>query len=68
MIAGGPGTDGLTPGDGEDRVDGGSGRDSITVSGDGRVDRVQCGPGKDVVYADPVDRVARDCETVRRGS
>lgn len=66
VIVGGPGTDGLTPGDGEDRIDGGRGRDWITVSGDGRVDRVQCGPGRDVVYADAVDRVARDCETVRR--
>lgn len=30
-------------------------------------DRVFCGPGRDVAYVDHRDRVARDCERVRRG-
>jgi hypothetical protein len=29
-------------------------------------DAVRCGGGRDVVYADRADRVARDCEVVRR--
>ncbi len=66
VILGGPGRDSLIAGNGEDRVDGGRGKDWITVSGDGRVDRVRCGPGRDVVEADRVDRVARDCEKVKR--
>ena len=65
-IHGGPGVDYLTAGNGEDTVDGGRGKDSILVAGDGRVDRVRCGRGKDTVFADPVDRIAPDCETVRR--
>ncbi|HEV3478331.1 MAG TPA: hypothetical protein VG144_02650, partial [Gaiellaceae bacterium] len=28
--------------------------------------RIFCGSGRDVVYADRGDRVARDCELVRR--
>jgi hypothetical protein len=65
VLLGGAGTDFLFPGNGEDVVSGGSGRDWIEVSGDGRVDRVRCGPGKDAVHADQADRIARDCETVR---
>jgi WD40 repeat protein len=65
-LYGGPGRDHLTPGNGEDVVDGGPGRDWITVDGDGRLDRVRCGRGLDFVSADRIDRVGRDCETVRR--
>ncbi|MGH3116430.1 MAG: calcium-binding protein [Gaiellales bacterium] len=65
-IYGGFGTDHLHPGNGEDFVDGGFGGDTIFVAGDGRADRVRCGRGLDYVYADPVDKVARDCERVRR--
>ena len=64
-IHGGPGVDYLYAGNGEDTADGGSGKDWIVVAGDGRVDRVRCGPGKDAVFADPVDRIAGDCETIR---
>jgi Tol biopolymer transport system component len=39
--------------------------DVIRVNGGGP-DRVTCGRGVDVVYADRRDRVARDCESVRR--
>ena len=49
-----------------DRIDGRAGSDRIKVDGGGR-DTVRCGPGRyDVVNADHVDRVARDCETVAR--
>jgi RTX calcium-binding nonapeptide repeat (4 copies) len=64
VLLGGDGRDFLYPGNGEDVVWGGRGRDSIQVSGDGRVDRVRCGPGRDYVYADAIDRVAQDCEGV----
>jgi hypothetical protein len=39
--------------------------DVIRVNGGGG-DRVTCGRGSDVVYADRRDRVARDCERVTR--
>ena len=32
----------------------------------GGFDRVACGPGNDLVYADVTDEVAADCETVLR--
>jgi WD40 repeat protein len=64
-LYGGLGTDYLDPGNGEDVVDGGPGTDSISVAGDARVDRVRCGRGRDFVSADRIDRVGRDCETVR---
>jgi dipeptidyl aminopeptidase/acylaminoacyl peptidase len=65
-IFGRAGIDNLHAGDGEDVVDGGSGRDFITVHGDRRMDRVHCGPGRDWVLADDVDRIGRDCERVTR--
>lgn len=64
VLLGGAGRDFLYAGNGEDAVRGGSGRDWIQVSGDGRVDRVSCGPGRDYVSADPIDKVTRDCERV----
>jgi dipeptidyl aminopeptidase/acylaminoacyl peptidase len=64
-LDGGLGIDHLVPGNGEDIVNGGSGRDWIVVYGDERVDHVRCGPGLDTVLADPVDKVARDCEGVK---
>jgi dipeptidyl aminopeptidase/acylaminoacyl peptidase len=45
----------------DDRLVGSTLNDVISVLGGGR-DRVRCGGGRDVVYADPRDRVARDCE------
>jgi RTX calcium-binding nonapeptide repeat (4 copies)/WD40-like Beta Propeller Repeat len=65
VLLGRAGRDFLIAGNGEDIVDGGPGRDWIVVAGDGRVDRVRCGAGKDFVDADPPDKVARDCERVR---
>jgi Ca2+-binding RTX toxin-like protein len=65
VVLGGAGRDFLFPGNGEDQVSGGHGRDWIRVAGDGRVDRVRCGPGRDFVSADRIDHVGPDCETVR---
>jgi Ca2+-binding RTX toxin-like protein len=47
---------------GSHTLDGGSGNDTIDVSGDGASDMVDCGSGDDVVYADPEDVIAADCE------
>ena len=65
-LIGGSGVDHLLPGDGEDVVSAGPGRDAVVANGDGRVDRIRCGTGLDVVEADRADRVARDCEIIRR--
>ncbi len=64
-IFGGSGNDRIYGNIGYDRIDGGPGNDRINVV-DHRVDRVVCGPGRDVVFADPVDRISKDCESVRR--
>jgi hypothetical protein len=49
-----------------DRIIGRDGDDRITSRGDDVADTVRCGPGRDVARADRLDRVARNCETVRR--
>jgi hypothetical protein len=51
-------------GEGNDRLFGGPGND-VLAGGVGR-DRIFCGSGKDLAYAGRRDRVARDCEKVRR--
>lgn len=61
----GLGVDFLYPGNGEDRVAAGPGRDWVVAQADGRVDVIRCGAGLDAVYAESIDRIARDCETVR---
>jgi Ca2+-binding RTX toxin-like protein len=76
VLVGGPGADLLLGGAGNDRinatagagdiVDGGDGRDTIRAV-DGARDRIGCGRQRDRVYADAIDRVARDCEVVARG-
>jgi hypothetical protein len=48
-----------------DRIFAGAGNDRIRVSGGG-ADRVSCGKGRDRVVADSRDRVASNCEVVRR--
>jgi mono/diheme cytochrome c family protein len=63
-LIGGAGKDVLQGNAGNDRLEGGPGNDTITP-GPG-VDRVLCGGGRDVVNADAVDIVARDCEVVKR--
>lgn len=64
-VAGGSSGDRLNGGSGSDRVSGGSGNDRISAR-DRRRDRISCGRGRDSVTADRGDRVARDCERVRR--
>jgi len=64
-IKGGDQSDRIDGGDGGDRIHGGSGGDRIEVRDDRR-DHVVCGLGRDVVVADPRDRVdRRSCERVR---
>ena len=43
-----------------DRIVARAGNDRVAVEYDGGVDRVSCGPGRDVVSADARDRVAAD--------
>jgi hypothetical protein len=49
-----------------DRIIGRDGDDRIRSRGDDAADAVRCGPGDDVAKVDRIDRVARNCETVRR--
>jgi hypothetical protein len=65
-LSGGAGNDVLAGGSGADSITGGTGGDRI-LARDGRRDTISCGPGRDSVTADRRDRVARDCERVRRG-
>jgi hypothetical protein len=57
------GDDCVEPGKGRDRVHGGDGQDQIDAR-DSHRDRILCGRGEDVVFADPEDRT-EDCERVR---
>ena len=67
VVLGGDGDDHIVTDDrGHDRVFGGKGDDLID-SGAHTRDEIWCGPGRDTVTADRLDRVARDCERVRRG-
>lgn len=70
VVVGGKGSDNLIGYGGDtsvDRFSGGAGKDTIQ-SGDvpASRDRVLCGPGVDVVYADTADVVSKDCERVKR--
>ena len=70
----GPGTDRIDGGRGDDRLYGDRGRDLIhagkgwdaVVARDRFADRVTCGPGIDIVWADRQDAVSDDCEVVDR--
>lgn len=64
-LTGSGGNDLLVPGGGADRVSAGPGRDTVKAK-DGNRDRITCGSGRDRVYADRKDKVAKDCEIVRR--
>ena len=59
------GSDTLVGGIGADRLFAGAGNDTILARDRAR-DTIVCGAGRDVVQADPTDRVARDCERVTR--
>ena len=52
--------------DGSDRIVARGGNDRISVEYDGGIDRISCGPGRDVVSVDARDRVETDCEVVSR--
>jgi hypothetical protein len=74
-LRGGPGRDRVYGGAGRDRLDagdarlnrlsGGGGNDRL-LAVNGKRDVVRCGKGRDFVRADRQDRVAGDCEVVRR--
>ena len=65
VVKGNSGRDRIKGSSGRDRLAGGSGNDRSTAR-DGRRDRVNCGSGRERVLADRSDRVARNCERVRR--
>ncbi len=65
-LFGDAGDDVLVGGPGRDVLDGGRGRDTLDARDGAGGDRLTCGAGRDVAKADRGDRVARDCETVRR--
>jgi len=64
-ISGDRGNDRLNGNSASDRINGNSGNDRIGAR-DRKRDRINCGPGRDTVIADRIDRVARNCERVRR--
>ena len=53
-LHGGAGDDSIVGGAAEDRLEGEEGNDTIDAR-DGRYDSIDCGPGNDVVFADPGD-------------
>jgi len=61
-VFGGPGDDQLSAGPGKDRISGGTGNDFFN-SLDVEVDRIDCGPGRDVAYIDNRDET-KNCEKV----
>jgi Ca2+-binding RTX toxin-like protein len=63
-LSGGRGNDRLKAGPGRNGLLGGSGDDRLNTM-NGRLDRINCGPGRDSVRADRFDRLRR-CERVRR--
>ncbi len=72
-LEGGTGTDRLNGGAGNDSLAGGPGRNSYSggpggdtiAAANGTTERVDCGPGRDTVSADPSDQL-RGCEVVSR--
>jgi dipeptidyl aminopeptidase/acylaminoacyl peptidase len=64
-IMGGDGNDRIAPDRGLDRVWAGRGDDFVGSDRDGRRDVISCGPGRDTVFAEGIDRIARDCERIR---
>lgn len=62
-IDGGPGNDQITGLLGADSLFGGDGDDTISAR-DGKRDRIDCGPGRDIATVDRID-LRVNCETVR---
>ena len=65
-IVGTDGNDRMRGTDNPERFAGRQGDDRINSRGDGKRDSVRCGRGDDVARVDQLDRVRRNCETVRR--
>ena len=64
-IAGDRGNERINGNTGRDRLSGNAGNDRIRAR-DRQRDQISCGSGRDTVTADRSDRVARNCERVRR--
>jgi Ca2+-binding RTX toxin-like protein len=64
-LSGSGGPDLIYGGEDNDRIRGGNGDDRLKANDDNR-DRIKCGAGNDIVYADVKDIVFFGCETVRR--
>jgi Ca2+-binding RTX toxin-like protein len=65
LLVGGAGPDLLVGGLRRDRIIGHAGAD-VVYARDGARDSIECGAGRDTVYADRLDVVARSCERVVR--
>jgi hypothetical protein len=65
VLYGRGGNDTLLGGKGLDKLFGGTGNDLIRGQ-DRQKDTIDCGPGRDTVYADKIDKVAKNCEIVHR--
>jgi len=65
-ISGLGGNDLIDGGPGSDVLAGNAGADRIVSAGDGVPDRVNCGPGRDIVNAGLGDSVGTSCEVVSR--
>ena len=63
LVKGNRGKDLIKAGKGSDEVHAGKGADEIHAR-DGKPDRIDCGPGDDVVFADLDETVVLDCEEV----
>ena len=74
VIHGLAGADSIDAGAGPDRVFPGRGRDSVMLRAgadfldarDGERDTIECGGERDLVLADPIDRIGSGCELVAR--
>ncbi len=64
-VAGEGGADRITGGAGTDDLIAGAGNDTVYAR-DSRRDRVDCGTGRDTAVVNSNDKVARNCERVRR--
>jgi hypothetical protein len=64
-IAGSDGPDRINGTPGTDKIKARGGADRISVRGGG-ADTVKCGAGIDIVKADRTDKIAKNCEKVRR--
>jgi hypothetical protein len=65
-VSGGAGDDELKGGRGRDRIFGGAGSDTIHARRGGR-DRINCGPGPDIVYITKKFDRTKNCEVVKKG-